>query len=197
MAGQPAPGGTGKPALFEVRVMMRAFLHLFTVLALIAPLAAACNPGDPRGPDRTEAQVDEAKLRAFVPFFPAAPQGYTRDAEPVTFASGEGSTVSFTYRGSGTAFTIAIGFSNKHAEEFQTMLDDEAVRTAWGYEPVAIAGRHALSGKSRGPARSDFVVVVSNSRSVTIAPASAALPDKEAMRRVFETVDFAGIGAKD
>jgi hypothetical protein len=176
---------------------MKPLIHLLAVLALTAPLLAACNPGDPRGPDRTEARVDEAKLRGFASLFPAAPPGYARDAEPVVFASDEGSTVSFTYRATGTAFTIAIGFSNKHAEEFQSMLDDEAVRTAWGYDPTAIAGRHALSAKTRGPARSDFVVVVSNSRNVTIAPASAALPDKELLRRVFETVDFNGIGARD
>jgi hypothetical protein len=176
---------------------MRALAQLLAVVVLTAPMLAACNPGDPRGPDRTEARVDEAKLRAFAPFFPPAPQGFARDAEPVVFAADEGSTVSYTYRGNDTAFTIAVGFSNKHTGLFQDMLDDEAVRTAWGYEPTAIAGRHALTSKTRGPTRSDFVVVVSNSRNVTIAPSSATLPDKALLRRVFEAVDFSGIAALD
>lgn len=176
---------------------MIKFLRFAVACALLVPLVAGCNPGDARGPDRTEAHLGEAKLREFTRFFPPAPEGFTRAEEPGLYSAADGSTISYTYRGGQKAFIVVIGFSNKRTGEMQQMLDDEAVRTAWGFDLTAVAGRRALSSKTRGPARNDFIVVVSNSRSVTTAPASSDLPDKALMERVFARVDFKGIANKN
>ena len=157
---------------------MKNFLRLAAILMLVVPVAASCGGGGggTRGPDRQEGRVEEAKLREFIPFFPAAPAGYTRGEEPGMYSGSDGSTISYTYTNGTKMFMVILTFSTKNTGETESMMKDESMRTMFGFNMGTAAGRDALVAKQRGAGRSDYTVVVSNSRMVAIAPASSDLP---------------------
>jgi len=176
---------------------MKNFLRLALLLVLVAPIAVSCGGGGgTRGPDRQEGRVEEAKLREFIPFFPAAPAGYTRGEEPGMYSGSDGSTISYTYTNGTKMFSVILTFSTKNTGETETMMNDESQRSMFGFDKATVAGRDALTAKQRGAGRADFTVVVSNSRMVSIAPASDDLPDLAMIKQVFEKIDFDGIANK-
>jgi len=179
-----------------------------TACALSLVLVAACDDGGSSdagsgavqtamGPERTEAKMEDAKLREFVPLFPAAPEGYTRSPQPGVYISDTQSTVSFLYEKGAEMFSLTFVFSNDNTQQSLAMMDDEQTLKTWGFEVVEVKGRRALSAKERGLGKADFLVVVSNSRNVVISPSSKSLPDLQVVRQVFEQVDFAAVAAKD
>lgn len=186
---------------------MRGF-RLVT-LCLVSLLAfgtlAACDDSDSgggdkttaMGPDRTEAKVEDAKLRAFVPLFPAAPEGYERAPDPGVYVSDTQSTISYLYRKGEEMFSVTFVFSNKNVDENLKMMADPQTLKTWGFKVVDVAGRKALSAEQRGLGKADYLVVVSNSRNVMISPSSNTLPDAAVVKKVFESIDFAAVAAKD
>ena len=188
--------------------MKRHVLSGVMALCLAAlPLLSACDDeGDKAadvgssvtlGPDRTEAKVDEAKLRSFVGHFPPAPEGFTRAPDPGVYSSDSGSTVSFAYEKEGATLLLAITFSNENAKQSLDMMGDQKTLDLWGFTVTEIAGRKALSAKERGMGKADFLVVISNSRSVSIMPASDPAPDIAVAKALIESVDFNAIAARD
>ncbi|HXP23518.1 MAG TPA: hypothetical protein VN807_05235, partial [Candidatus Sulfotelmatobacter sp.] len=93
-------------------------------------------------------------------------------------------------------FSVILTFSTKNTGETETMMNDESQRSMFGFDKATVAGRDALTAKQRGAGRADFTVVVSNSRMVSIAPASDDLPDLAMIKQVFEKIDFDGIANK-
>jgi hypothetical protein len=195
-SGRPHLGARQKLKPTHWGKKMKRFLRFAALLVLVAPLAAACGGGEARGPDRTEGRIDEAKLREFIPFFPAAPDGYTRSEQPGVYSADDGSTISYMYTNGPKMFSIVIGFSNARVSEDEEMMGDESKRNMFGFDLTTVAGHQALSAKQRNSSRSDFLVVVSNSRSVSIMPSSSDLPDKALVQQVFEKIDFMAIANK-
>lgn len=153
--------------------------------------------GAAMGPDRTEAKVEDAKLREFIPLFPAAPEGYERAPDPGVYVSDTQSTISYLYRKGEEMFSVTFVFSNKNADENLKMMADPQTLKTWGFTVVDVAGRKALSAEQRGLGKADYLVVVSNSRNVMISPSSSTLPDPAVVKKVFEQIDFAAFAAKD
>ncbi len=185
---------------------MRAFSLLRSLLAatLCLGLLSACDDdadkgtaGPAMGPDRVEGKVEDAKLRAFVPLFPAAPEGYTRSPDPGIYVSDSQSTIAFVYQKGAEMFSVTFVFSNQNTKQNLDMMADPATLKSWGFQVVEIAGRKALSALERGPGKADYLVVVSNSRNVAVAPAGSTLPDAAVVKQVTESIDFAAVATKD
>jgi len=180
-------------------------VNLILVGLLSVGVLAACDDssesggskGAAMGPDRTEGKVEEAKLREFIPLFPAAPEGYERAPDPGVYVSDTQSTISYLYRKGEEMFAVTFVFSNKNTEENLKMMADPQTLKTWGFKVVDVAGRKALSAEQRGLGKADYLVVVSNSRNVTISPSSNTLPDPAVVKKVFEGIDFAAFAAKD
>ncbi len=174
---------------------------LFLAVALILPLAAAPAMAAEEGPDREEGLMDDARIRTFGEFFPVQPEGWVRDQDPDIFLSEEASTISYTYLSlteGGVGFTITITFSNTIASQYKKMLRRKEERATWGFDKTEIADWDALTSKERGVGEADFVVVVSNSRSVSIIPSSnIPLPPIADITRIFGALNFDGIAAKN
>ncbi len=176
------------------------FLRALAPLAIVLPLAGAPAMAADMGPDRTEGLMDDAKIRAFDAFFPAAPAGWERDAAPGVWLAESGSTISYTYFSTepgGGIFTITITFSNENVGQNLGLFDDESMRDMFGFGVTEVNGYQALSAKERGMGRADYLVVVSNSRAVSIMPASDPAPAMDVVTTIFSSMDLAGIGAQE
>jgi hypothetical protein len=185
---------------------MKNFLRLAAILMFIVPLAASCGGGGspgtasgsaPRGPDRNEGPIEDAKLQEFLPLFPAAPAGYTRGERPGIYSGSDQSTITYTYQNNTKMFTVVFTFSTKHTGESEAMINDESQRNAVGYELTTVAGRPALTPKARA-GRVDVTVVLSNSRMVAIAQRGAEdVPDAALVQQVAESIDYNAIANKN
>lgn len=174
--------------------------RLLAPLALVLPLAGAPALAADMGPDRTEALMDDAKIREFEAFFPAAPAGWERDMAPGVWLAESGSTISYTYFATepgGGAFTITFTFSNENVAQNLDLMGNESNRDMWGYGLTEVNGYTALTPKERGMGKADLLVVVSNSRAVSIMPVSDPAPAMETVTAIFSSLDFAGIAAKE
>lgn len=175
--------------------------RLALVLAFVLPLAAAPAIAADEGPDRDEALMEDARIREFASFFPTEPGGWVRDLEPDVFLSDTASTLSFTYLSltqGGVGFTITLTFSNDVSSQYKKMMRSEEERTTWGFDRGKIGDWRALTAIDRGVNKADYVVILSNSRVIAVAPASnVPLPSHDEITRIFGSLDFAAIAAKD
>lgn len=173
---------------------MKIVRAAIAALLFAAPLAA-CGGGGEDKPAIVEARVEEARLREFLPFFPAPIAGWEK-SEPVFATADDKSSVSVPYvTQSGDAYTIQITFSNAEAGKFAALLKDDEARGKAGVTTATFAGTSALSFSDQRLTNAKYLVVASPSRTVSIIH-NAGERTQAVMRAAFESVDFGGIGAK-
>jgi hypothetical protein len=166
----------------------------FAVFAALSAMPlAACGGGD--APAVQEARVEEARLKEFVGFFPKPLNGWTATA-PVFKTADDKSTVSQSHvTADGDAYMMVITFSNAEAGKFKELLDDDKKRRDNNAETASFGGTTGLSFGRNSLTAASYVVVASDSRSVSVFPVAG---DKimPVVRAQFEKIDFSGIGAK-
>lgn len=184
------------------------------VVALAAGLAACGDNGNQSGgksgdattaaslkagPDRTEGKIETAKLEEFSAFLPAELAPWKKLPRLGNYSGDTQSTTTATYKKpeGGASFSIVITFSNTIIGQTKGILADPKTAAQWGFEATTFAGYPALAGKPGGNmAGTPFVVVLSNSRMVTLMFDPAHGLTLDAIRPVFDKVDFDGIAAK-
>ncbi len=173
---------------------MKTIRAAIAALLLAAPLAA-CGGGGEDKPAIVEARVDEARLREFLPLFPAPIAGWQK-SEPVFATADDKSSVSVPYvTQAGETYTLQITFSNAEAGKFAALLKDDDARRKAGVTTASFGGTTALSFADQRLTNAKYLVVASPSRTVSIIH-GAGDRTQAVMRAAFENVDFGGIGAK-
>lgn len=158
----------------------------------VAPLAAC---GGSEAPAVQEARVEEARLKEFVGFFPKPLNGWTASA-PVFKTADDKSSVSVAHTTpEGDQFLMQITFSNAEADKFKKLLEDDKERRASNAEKADFNGTSGLSFGRNSLTAATYVVVASDSRTVSVYPV-AGEKIGPIVRAQFDKINFSGIAAK-
>jgi hypothetical protein len=188
----PIRSAGGKGGRAHAWVRLAAFLALLLPTPWAGAASAELSGPAASAPVRTEAKLDEERLRAFEALLPVPPAGWS--ASPVNLSSSnKESKVSRYYAKAGsTTFEIAILFSNATVDDYGALLSDTGKAAARGFGITTIKDYPALAAVEQKTYQPDYAVIVSNSRIVAAYPGGGK-PDRVEMLALFETIDLKAV----
>ncbi len=174
---------------------MKSVRTILAAALLFFPIAACGDAKKPAENAVQEAKVDEARLKEFATFLPAAPRGFTA-SEAVATTGDTMSVIRKVYTApQGDSFSLEIIFSNAEVAKYQKLVDEPKDAARAGAEVNQVGGRDGLTFGAYTMGKPLYVMICSPSRFISATPIFGDTT-KPVMRAVFEQIDFGGIGTK-